>query len=202
MYLTSGLHGQGTSCVARRQRRADGVHAGTNGSSLPSTSSAARPMRVMIFILTATYGESVICTPNWARSEPSGPMLNGITYIVRPGHAAVEQPVQDRLHLGRVHPVVGRSGVVGDARADEGAILDAGDVARVGAGEEAVGPLARFSRMNVPASTICWQSRSYSSCEPSHQCTACRFAELDRLCNPLLRVVRAVRTQERPSRTP
>ena len=46
-------------------------------------------MRVMMRMLTATYAESVSCTPMWAMSEPSGPMLNGTTYIVRPRIAPV-----------------------------------------------------------------------------------------------------------------
>src|SRR3954447_22819821 len=41
-------------------------------------------MRVMIRMLTATYGESVSCTPMWAMGEPSGPIEKGTTYIVRP----------------------------------------------------------------------------------------------------------------------
>ncbi len=41
-------------------------------------------MRVMILIDTATYGESVSSTPMWAIGEPSGPIENGTTYIVRP----------------------------------------------------------------------------------------------------------------------
>ena len=36
-------------------------------------------MRVMIRIDTATYGESVSCTPMWLLSEPSGPIENGTT---------------------------------------------------------------------------------------------------------------------------
>ena len=41
-------------------------------------------MRVMIRMETTTYGESVSCTPTWDLSEPSGPIENGTTYIVRP----------------------------------------------------------------------------------------------------------------------
>ena len=41
-------------------------------------------MRVVIRMLTATYGELVSSTPICAIGEPSGPMLNGTTYIVRP----------------------------------------------------------------------------------------------------------------------
>jgi hypothetical protein len=43
-------------------------------------------MRVIMRMLATTNGESVICTPIDDSFEPSGPMLNGTTYIVRPGH--------------------------------------------------------------------------------------------------------------------
>ena len=46
-------------------------------------------MRVMIRMLTATYAESVSCTPMWAMDEPSGPIENGTTYMVRPRMAPV-----------------------------------------------------------------------------------------------------------------
>ena len=52
-------------------------------------------------------------------------------------HAAVEEIVQGLAHLLRVHPVVGRPGILLGATADEGAIFDAGDVAGIGAGQEA-----------------------------------------------------------------
>ena len=57
---------------------------GTKVPSSPSTSSAPLPIRVMIRMLTATYAESVSCTPISAIGEPSGPIENGTTYIVRP----------------------------------------------------------------------------------------------------------------------
>ena len=111
---------------------------GTNGRSVPSTSTAARPIRVMIFMFTATYAESVISTPSWAISEPSGPMLKGTTYIVRPGMQPSNSPCRIPFISAGFHPVVGRAGVVPALRADERAVLDTGDVARIGAGEEAV----------------------------------------------------------------
>ena len=42
------------------------------------------PIRVMIRIDATTYGLSVISTPNIGFSASSGPMQNGMTYIVRP----------------------------------------------------------------------------------------------------------------------
>src|SRR5437867_8064358 len=53
-------------------------------SPSPSTSRTLRPMRVMSFMFTATYAESEISTPMCAMGEPSGPMLHGTTYILRP----------------------------------------------------------------------------------------------------------------------
>ncbi|CUK23122.1 Uncharacterised protein [Achromobacter sp. 2789STDY5608615] len=58
-------------------------------------------------------------------------------------HGAVEQAVERRAHLGRVGPVVGRTGVLGTVGADEGAVFDARHVRRVGTGQEGIGPLGR-----------------------------------------------------------
>ena len=107
---------------------------GTNSPSSPSTSSAPCPARVIMRMLTATYGESVISTPMYESGEPSGPMLNGTTYIVRPRIEPRNSPCELRAHLGRVHPVVRGAGVGLALGADEGAVLDPGDVARVGGG--------------------------------------------------------------------
>ena len=55
-------------------------------------------MRVMIRMLAATYGESVIWTPMWAIGEPSGPIENGTTYIVRPRM----QPSNSAVSVSRI----------------------------------------------------------------------------------------------------
>ena len=47
----------------------------------------------MMRMLTATYAESVSCTPMCAMGEPSGPIENGTTYIVRPFIAPVYSDV-------------------------------------------------------------------------------------------------------------
>ena len=41
-------------------------------------------MRAMIRMFTTTYGESVSCTPMRDIGDPTGPILNGNTYMVRP----------------------------------------------------------------------------------------------------------------------
>src|SRR4051794_38992964 len=84
MYLLSALHGHGTSSWPSASGAPTECTQGTNSPSSPSTSSAAWPMRVMIRIETATYAESVSWTPIWDLSEPTGPIENGTTYIVRP----------------------------------------------------------------------------------------------------------------------
>ena len=56
---------------------------GTNSPSF-RTSRTFVPTRVMISMFTTTYGESVISTPIFAIGEPTGPIENGITYMVRP----------------------------------------------------------------------------------------------------------------------
>ena len=57
------------------------------------------------------------------------------------GISAVELLIEDLLHLDRVAPVVGRARVLLLLRADEGAGLDAGDIARQRTSEEGVGSL-------------------------------------------------------------
>jgi hypothetical protein len=65
-------------------------------------------MRVMIFIETATYGESVISTPSWEMLPPSGPMQNGTTYIVRPRMAPSKISAKvARISAGAIQLLVG-----------------------------------------------------------------------------------------------
>ena len=80
---------------------------------------------------------------------------------------------QQRAHLARVAPVVGRAGVVLGLRADERAVLDARDVARVRAarGRSSGAWRPRAARTCRPRRAPA-HSRSYSSAEPSHQWTS------------------------------
>src|SRR6201995_569693 len=83
MYFSS-LHGHATSAGSGSSGAPTVWTAGTKKPSLPRASGAALPMRVMTFIEMTTYGESVISTPRAEIGEPTGPMQNGTTYIVRP----------------------------------------------------------------------------------------------------------------------
>ena len=86
-----------------------------------------------------------------------------------PAHAAVEQAAQRRLHLPRRDPIVGRARVSLAQATDERTVLDARDVAGVGAGQETAGTPRGIEGMKVPERTIPAHNVSYSAREPSHQ---------------------------------
>ncbi|CAB4710857.1 unannotated protein [freshwater metagenome] len=83
MYLVV-LHAQAASFTPSASGAPTECSAFTKSRSLPSALSASIPMRAMIRIEATTYALSVICTPNMGCTEFSGPMQNGMTYIVRP----------------------------------------------------------------------------------------------------------------------
>ena len=98
-------------------------------------------MRVMIRMFTATYGESVSCTPMLEMRRPERAHRERDDIQPAPGHRAPEQLGELALHLGGVAPVVGGPGVAFVLRADEGAILDPRHVVGIRAGQVAAGPL-------------------------------------------------------------
>jgi hypothetical protein len=93
MYLVS-LHGQGTSSSPGSSGMPTECMQGTKSPARPSASSTCEPILVMIRMLATTYGESVISTPVQAIGDPSGPMLNGTTYNVRPRMQPSKRPVR------------------------------------------------------------------------------------------------------------
>ena len=106
----------------------------------------------------------------WAIGEPSGPIENGTTYIVRPSIEPRKQLAQQLAHLLRVAPVVRRAGVLLALRADERAVLDAGDVAGIRqrqVGVRALGVGQPLEGAGVDQRLA--RARSYSSADPSHQ---------------------------------
>src|SRR5215467_1257393 len=103
--------------------------------------------------------------------EPSGPMLNGITYMVRPRM----QPLNKRwsvsfISLGWTQLLVGPASVL---LREQMKVRSSTRATSLGS-ERARKLLGRFSglsRMKVPDAIICSHRRSYSCCEPSHQWT-------------------------------
>jgi len=62
----------------------------------------------MIIMFTATQAESVSSTPMCAIGEPSGPIENGTTYIVRPAMQPSKRPLRvSRISSGSVQLLVG-----------------------------------------------------------------------------------------------
>ena len=108
MYLWSLLQGQVTSFWPGASGAPTECRHFTNSPSSPSTSRTLRPMRVMSFMFTATYAESEISTPMCAMGEPSGPMLKGTTYIVRPRMQPLKSPSRVlRISAGSTQLLVG-----------------------------------------------------------------------------------------------
>src|SRR3954449_195735 len=105
----------------------------------------------------------------WDIAEPSGPIENGTTYIVRPAMEPRKRSVSvSRISAGS------RQLLVGPASASFWEQMNVRSSTRATSpgSERAMyefGRLASESFSKVPASTSCWQSWSYSSAEPSHQ---------------------------------
>ena len=78
MYFVS-LHGHGTSVSPGASGAPTLCTAGTQLAPRAIMASAASPMRVIVPMLTTTYGESVTCTPYFVMGDPRGPMANGTT---------------------------------------------------------------------------------------------------------------------------
>ena len=171
MYLT-GLHGHGTSACPGASGAPTECTARTNSPDDSIARSAGVPIRVMIRIETATYGESVISTPSWEIAPPSGPMQNGTTYMTRPRmHPSKISPNVARICSGAIQLLVGPASC---SRSEQMNVRSSTRATSPGsdAHQKLFGRRSGFSRVKVPASTSRLVSRSHSSCEPSHQTTS------------------------------
>ncbi len=84
MYFV-GLQGHGTSfCPGASGAPTECRQGTTRFPSLLNVSRTPAPMRAMMRMFTTTYGESVSSMPYCAIGDPTGPMQNGSTYMVRP----------------------------------------------------------------------------------------------------------------------
>ena len=111
------------------------------------------------------------CTPILAMGEPMGPMLKGMTYIVRPAMHPLKSPCSvSRISAGGAQLLVGPASSL---LTEQMKVLSSTRPTSDGC-ERAKYELGRFAGLsltNVPASTIVWHSRSYSSRVPSTQTT-------------------------------
>ena len=128
-------------------------------------------MRVMIFMETTTYSESVISTPSIGTSASAGPMQNGMTYIVRPRmHPRYRSVIVDFISAGAtqllVGPAVSSLALQMNVRSSTRATSSGSEAA-----QNELGLFSSFSLTSVPASTSCVVMRSHSAAEPSHHTT-------------------------------
>ena len=72
--------------------------------------------------------------------ESSGPMANGITYIVRPFMQPLNTLAHRLFHRDRIGPIIRRPGFVLVRGANKSAVLHARDIARMRAREKRIGP--------------------------------------------------------------
>src|SRR6266540_6914460 len=171
MYLV-WLQGHGTSPWPGSSGAPTEWTARTNDPVSSIERSAGVPILVMIRIDTATYGESVISTPSWEMLLPSGPMQNGITYMVRPRM----QPSKISAKVLRISPGAIQL-LVGPASSSFSEQMNVRSSTRATSlGSEAqwklFGRNFGFSRVKVPFSTSRLVRRSHSPSEPSHQTTS------------------------------
>src|ERR1035437_1006659 len=92
LFFGSGSHGHETSAWPGLSGAPTECRHGMNEPFAPSLSRTAWPMRVMMRMLTTTYGESVISMAILQMGEPNGPMANGITYRVLPFMHPLNRP--------------------------------------------------------------------------------------------------------------
>ena len=185
MYF-SALHGHGTSASPSSSGAPTVCRQGTNAPSSPIASSARLahaghdPHRDRDVRRVGQLDADVATCPSRA-----GPSRTGRrTSCGRASRRRTGRGASPRI-VGRVLPVVRRPGVLLALGADERAVLDAGDVGGVRPAEVAVRALGVAQAcVNVPPSTSSWQSRSYSSAEPSHQYTRVGLGELGDLIDP------------------
>src|SRR5919198_1876783 len=137
--------------------------AGTKLSPVgPSNSGSTRePISVMIFIEATTYSESVISTPRNGSSASSGPMQNGITYIVRPRIQPRYSSVMVAfISAGSIQLLVGPAS---DSSSEQMKVRSSTRATSSGsdAAQNEFGFFLSLSLTNVPASTSAFVIRSH-----------------------------------------
>src|SRR5881392_3346569 len=123
-------------------------------------------------MLTATYGESVTSTPMYDRGEPSGPMLKGTTYMVRPRmQPRYSSSSFARISAGSFQLLVGPAS---GSAAEQMKVRSSTRATSLGSecAQKEPGRFAGSSSVKVPDSTSCLDRSSCSSSDPSNQWTS------------------------------
>src|SRR6185369_3044900 len=168
MYLV-WLHGHGTSACPGSSGAPIECSAGTKSAPLPIASRTAEPVRVGMRSEATTYALSVISTPKNGFSAVSGPMQNGITYIVRPCMQPRYSSVMVAfISAGAIQLLVGPASASSTEQMNVRSSTRATSVGSVRAQNE-LGFLAGSSRTRAPESTRASVMPVHSASDPSHQ---------------------------------
>src|SRR3954449_4797704 len=168
MYLVS-LQGHGTSSWPGSSGAPRECIAGTKSRSVPRASSGRVPMRAMTRIETTTYSESVSSTPNMGFSASTGPMQNGMTYIVLPRmHPRYSSVMIDFISRGSIQLLVGPASA---SSTEQMKVRSSTRATSLGSEAQWNELGLAVSGVKVPASTSFCVSRSHSSSLPSTQTT-------------------------------
>ena len=123
----------------------------------------------MIRIFATTYGLSEISMPYWAMGEPTGPMLKGMTYIVRPRMQPSISP-RSRAFIvsGASQLFVGPASFLDREQMNVRSSTRATSRGSLRTRRE-LGRFAGFSQVPAPEATMAFRMRRSSSGEPLHQ---------------------------------
>src|SRR5271166_1126096 len=169
MYLVWS-HGHGTSCCPGCSGAPTECKHLTNSAPLSSLSHTAAPERVMICMQTATYSESVTCTPYLGSAASSGPMQNAITYMVRPAIAPrYSSVITVFMSTGSIQLLVGPAS---DCCREQMNVRSSTRATSSGSDAHQNEFCLRGSRTKVPLFTRSVVRRRHSSSLPSHQTTS------------------------------
>src|ERR1700694_93470 len=154
-----GSRGAPTEC---RQR--------TKSAPPPRLCHTAVPDWVMICIETATYYESVTCTPYLGSTASRGPMQNAMTYIVRPAIAPrYSSVITVFMSTGSIQLLVGPAS---DCSCEQMKVRSSTRATSSGSEAHQNEFVLRDSRTKVPLFTRSVVRRRHSSSEPSHHTTS------------------------------
>src|SRR5882757_1818699 len=169
MYLVWS-HGHGTSaCPGYRGAPTECRHR-TKSASPPRSCHTGAPERVIICMQTATYAESVTCTPYLGCAASSGPMQNAITYIVRPAIAPrYSSVITVFMSTGSIQLFVGPAS---DSSREQMKVRSSTRATSSGSEAHQNEFCLRDSRTKVPLFTSSVVSRRHSSSLPSHHITS------------------------------
>src|SRR5271167_4743298 len=169
MYLVWS-HGHGTSACPGYSGAPTECRQRTKSAPSPSFCHTGAPERVMICMETATYAESVTCTPYLGSAASRGPMQNAITYMMRPTIAPrYSSVITVFMSTGSIQLLVGPAS---DCSCEQMKVRSSTRATSSGSEADQNEFCLRFSCTKVPVFTRSVVRRRHSSSLPSHHTTS------------------------------